>query len=71
VEKEYKEYEEFRSPRSSGVQEFRRSGVQEFRSSGVQEGGRVESPNLSNEINKSFKIDPSAVALSQVTFSNP
>jgi hypothetical protein len=29
--------EEFKSSRSSGVQEFRSSGVQEFRSSGVQE----------------------------------
>jgi hypothetical protein len=31
------EFQEFRSSRSSGVQEFRSSGVQEFRSSGVQE----------------------------------
>jgi hypothetical protein len=30
-------FEEFKSSRSSGVQEFRSSGVQEFRSSGVQE----------------------------------
>jgi hypothetical protein len=31
-------FEEFKSSRSSGVQEFRSSGVQEFRSSGVQGG---------------------------------
>jgi hypothetical protein len=30
--------QEFRSSRSSGVQEFRSSGVQEFRSSGVLRG---------------------------------
>ena len=55
----WEEYKEFRSTRSAGVQECR--------SAGVQESQPVESPNLSNEINKSFQVDPSAVAPSQVS----